>query len=293
MAAQTFSYTGGVQTFIVPSGFTIVVIECWGAQGGKAAGESGARGGYSKGTLAVTPGETLNVYVGGQGAQNVAGWNGGALRAAANTSGWATYGGGGASDVRQGGTALESRRIVAGGGGGRHPGAVVAGGAGGGASGGDGSSNVTATNMRGYGGTQTAGGVAGYGERVASETGALGTGGGGGRDDTHSSPGGGGGYYGGGGGASYDDNGSKGGAGGGSGYIGGVTNGTMSTDVRDGHGQVIITPVNRAPTAPTLVAPAAGAAVDPSGGVVFDWTHNDPDGNPQTEYILRVQKRAP
>lgn len=259
MPTSTFNYTGGVQSFVVPADITAVLIECWGAAGGKAAGESGGRGGYSKGVLAVTPGETLNIYAGGAGAYNAAGWNGGALRAAANVSGWVTYGGGGASDVRQGGTALSNRKIVAGGGGGRHPRIFIAGGTGGGTNGGDGASNTTNTSHKGYGGTQSAGGAGGYGERVASEAGALGVGGGGGRDDSDSSPGGGGGYYGGGGGASYDDLGAKGGAGGGSAYIGGVTSGTMSNDVRDGHGLVTVTYL-AAPGA--FTAPTAGQIVD-------------------------------
>jgi len=31
---QTFSYTGGEQTWVVPAGVTSVTIEAWGAQGG-------------------------------------------------------------------------------------------------------------------------------------------------------------------------------------------------------------------------------------------------------------------
>ena len=65
-------------------------------------------------TLAVVPGEILNVFVGGQGGTGgTAGFNGGG----AGGDGFGG-GGGGASDIRRGGTAL----VVAGGGGGaRHP----------------------------------------------------------------------------------------------------------------------------------------------------------------------------
>src|SRR5690606_37876263 len=53
--------------------------------------------------------------------------------------------------------------------------------------------------------------------------------------------GGGGGYYGGGGSTGRSDNAYIGGGGGGSGYIGGVTDGGMSSGVRAGHGLVVIT----------------------------------------------------
>lgn len=49
---------------------------------------------------------------------------------------------------------------------------------------------------------------------------------------------------------------------------------------------------NLPPDAPTLVSPADLADIDATGGVLVDWTHNDPDANPQTEYSLRVQKRG-
>lgn len=271
MPTSTFNYTGGVQSFVVPAGITALLIECWGANGGRPSGNTECKGGQAKGVLAVTPGETLSIYVGGAGGVNIAGWNGGALRAAANTSGWTTFGGGGASDVRQGGTALANRKIVAGGGGGGHPRIFYAGGGGGGTNGGDGASNTTNTRDKGYGGTQSGGGAGGYGERVGSESGALGVGGGGGRDDSDSSPGGAGGYYGGGGGASYDDAGAKGGAGGGSGYIGGVTSGTMANAVRDGHGLVTVT---------YLAAP--GPFTSPTAGQIVDDTvlaeHGSSDG---------------
>src|SRR4051794_5803823 len=76
--ATTFNYTGTVQTYSVPGDVTFVVVEAWGAQGG---GPVGGRGGHAKATIAVSPGETLNVRVGGSN-----GFNGGG-----NSQGCAYY----------------------------------------------------------------------------------------------------------------------------------------------------------------------------------------------------------
>ena len=62
----TFQYTGGPQSFAVPAGITQVTIFASGAAGG--AGQCGGSGGYGGTTtasIAVTPGETLAVFVGG------------------------------------------------------------------------------------------------------------------------------------------------------------------------------------------------------------------------------------
>src|SRR5690606_18917933 len=113
----TFEYAGSAQEWVVPEGVTSVLVEVWGAQGGTPdVGAEGGLGGYAVGTLAVTPAETLYVYVGEQG-RIVSGSGGG---------------GGGASDIRRGGTALANRVIVGGGGGGGGltTGRVASGGAG-------------------------------------------------------------------------------------------------------------------------------------------------------------------
>jgi len=112
---KTFNYTGGQQSFNVPNCVKKVTIEAWGAQGGgspccSGSQEDGGKGGYAKGDLAVTPGETLYVYVGKKGTMGGAGgWNGG--------GGGGQYGGGGggASDVRKGGASLNDRKLVGGG----------------------------------------------------------------------------------------------------------------------------------------------------------------------------------
>lgn len=261
MATQTFNYTGSVQNWVVPDGVFSVTIECWGAQGGNNPNNVGGSGGYAKGTLAVTPGETLRAYVGGQGQASAltstdltsGGYNGGG---GAYADGARGGGGGGASDVRQGGTALGNRKIVAAGGGGagRSDGSAGSRGAHGGADTGE-----------GPGGSQTSGGPAGtyfiesglgWTARHAPTAGSSGSGGrgcsanssSGGAITTVSGGGGGGGYYGGGGGGveveevfgSVSLSGPHGGRGG-SNYVGGVTSPTSTRGVRTGNGSIKFT----------------------------------------------------
>ncbi len=237
----SFSYTGSQQTWTVPSGVTSIQIECWGAQGGeRSAGVSPGLGGYAKGYRSVSPGQSLYIYVGGQGtgvSNSVfggAGWNGGG-----NAEG-SGGGGGGGTDVRAGGTALTNRIIVAGGGGGTGYNAGDAG-DGGGLTGGDGGNAADGSAAYGGdGGTQSAGGAGGS---TGGTSGTLGQGGNGGdRTGIGYSGGGGGGYYGGGGGGGCVVYGTGYGAsgGGGSSYLGGVTGGTTTPGVRSGNGQVII-----------------------------------------------------
>lgn len=56
---QTFVYTGVMQNFTVPAGISSVALEVWGGSD-----SYGDYGGYAKGTLAVTPGDVLNISVG-------------------------------------------------------------------------------------------------------------------------------------------------------------------------------------------------------------------------------------
>jgi hypothetical protein len=257
----TFNYTGSTQTWVVPAGVTTVSIESWGAEGGRRSTAAPRRyGGYVKGDLSVTPGETLRIHVGQRPnvGSNQGGWNGGGLGGVhLNTSGFNGMGGGGASDVRQGGTALSNRVIVAGGAGGTSSKDEYADDNEGVRRGGHGGANTgergdaSASNITGgYGGTQSAGG---------SHDGDLGTGGGGNPGSLSdqagsfvhvgSGGGGGGGYYGGGGGGAgvvqqpfpgfYTGTNGRGG-GGGSNYVGGVTNTSTTRGVRQGHGQVRI-----------------------------------------------------
>ena len=98
----TFSYTGGIQSFQVPTGVTVVEITASGAQGGGGVlGVPGGMGAELKGYFGVTPGATVNVVVGGEG-----------------TSLNGTGGGGGASFVYTGSGASAHLMMAAAGGGG-------------------------------------------------------------------------------------------------------------------------------------------------------------------------------
>lgn len=240
----TFNYTGSSQSWQVPTSITTVQLETWGAEGGAGLANSlpvsGGYGGYAKGNLTVTPGETLYIYVGGKGADSssTGGFNGGGTGGGSSGSTYLGSGGGGCSDVRKGGQALSNRQIVAGGGGGGAEGGSLGnnrlGGNGGGSTGG---STVNAGSMSpaSGGGSQSAGGNGGSwssGSYSPGQSGSLGQGG----NITTSNPSGGGGcgYYGGGGGTWIS-------GGGGSSYIGGVTGGVTTAGIRSGNGQVMIT----------------------------------------------------
>lgn len=165
----SFEYTGGVQQWVAPSNVHSVEIRAWGAQGqSNAGGVSGGLGGFSTGTLAVTPGDLLSIFVGGGGISSMlGGWNGGG-NAGTGFSGALGGGGGGASDVRIGGVDLINRIIVAAGGGGAGGNRVAGGGRGTGGGGGGGYYGGGGGAAWPYqsltlpqGGTQTAGGSAG------------------------------------------------------------------------------------------------------------------------------------
>lgn len=222
-----FDYNGAQQVFTVPAGVTSVSLTVNGATGGNAA----SKGGLATGQLTVTPGQIMYIFVGGTAVNgtytlSAGGFNGGGTGIGVNS------GGGGASDIRIGGTALVNRIIVAGGGGGSGISGGTTygiGGNGGGALGADGNSTL-GTTRTGKGGSQTAGGAA---ATSGGNAGALGVGAAGRTID--GSGGGGGGYYG--GGSGY-----QGGGGGGSGYIGGVSAGALSSGVNisTSNGRVLI-----------------------------------------------------
>ncbi|MGB1103342.1 MAG: glycine-rich protein, partial [Crocinitomicaceae bacterium] len=232
----TYTYTGSVQTYVVPAGVSLINVQAYGASGGTATNDAGCggiggRGGYAEGDLTVTPGETLFIYVGGVGLPgNAGGWNGAGV-ACANTSTCAT--GGGSSDVRQGGTALTDRVIVAGGGGGAEWSGCSGGGGDGGGLDGEGGAHPSYGGRNGGGGTQFVGGAAGIGG-YSGFAGSFGIGGNSGSHPAGHSASGGGGWYGGGGSAE------DGHAGGGSSYITGLAGATTAQGVNIGHGEVII-----------------------------------------------------
>lgn len=238
---DSFMYTGAVQTFIVPSDVTEISVDAYGAQGGNDGPASGGLGGSASGKISVTPGDTLYIYVGGQGesgpgsGQNcnlIGGFNGGGNTGdtCCSNAGGGAGAGGGASDIRLGGMDFSDRIIVAGGGGGA--GSGDQGGNGGGLVGASGTDYDT---VYATGGTQTAGGQKGghYNFHVCNQ-GTDGTLGQGGKGDGNDGGGGGGGYYGGGGGPN------NGGGGGGSSYIAAVSDSSTSQGVRNGNGLIVI-----------------------------------------------------
>lgn len=265
----TFDYTGGMQTYTVPADITLIQIDVYGAQAQVETDEDydqsiGGLGGFATGALVVTPGEVLNIYVGGTGTEDIAGYNGGALGGLGTPStgdGGRAGSGGGASDVRQSGTDLIDRVIVAGGGGGGGRdyingscipcGTGGNGGAGGALTGTDGDDPFYDIGLYpnvgsgGKGGTAIEGGAGGDGpEGPDGNPGTLGLGGAG-IDGTQSvaSGGGGGGYYGGGSGAgaNFGSGVAGGGGAGGSSYLGALTEASTSGGVQEGNGQIVIT----------------------------------------------------
>jgi len=248
--SQTFTFTGAVQTFTVPAGVTSVTVDTYGAEGGlgvNAGADAAGLGGRVVATITVTPGETLDVYVGGQGgagapgaagAGGAGGFNGGASGGNGGANGVAGGGGGGASDVRRGGTRLV---VAGGGGGGGNNNQGGFGGAGGGPTGGNGGTSSEPAGG-GSGGTQVAGGAGGTGGPGPDGTaGSLANGGAGAVDAVFDGGGGGGGGYYGGGGGEASTSGAPGfgggGGGGGSSFPAGATH---NQGVRNGNGQVII-----------------------------------------------------
>jgi hypothetical protein len=120
--SEAFSSTGADQTWTVPSGVTEVQVYVRGAAGGSDVYNHGAggKGAYVSAVLNVTPGDTLTIVAGskggsGAGGMNVAVYGGGGTYSANVTF---TASGGGASDIRIGGSTLDKRVVVAGGGGG-------------------------------------------------------------------------------------------------------------------------------------------------------------------------------
>lgn len=231
----SYSYTGAVQSYTVPSGVEKVRVYVWGAGGGSgsATGGAGGAGGYAEGLVNVSPGQTLQVVVGQGGmsrghAQEINGAGGGVsgLFGVWNTSDvTATQqaavvvagagGGGGSSGVgfsggngggSSGGASLSSQR----------PGSQSAGGVYPGSNAGTQTGNGSGTALRGgngCGGDQRAG-ESGWPNEAWGGVWAAAAGGNG-----CNAAGGGGGYFGAAGGT--DLNGSGGSAGGGSGYVGG------------------------------------------------------------------------
>lgn len=114
---QTFGETGAPATWTVPVGVTSATFALYGAEGGAGGPDApGGLGAEISGTLPVTPGQTLQVNVGGAGGSG-GGYNGGGA-GGVSPAGTPGAGGGGATDVRSGAFGLGDRLLVAAGGGG-------------------------------------------------------------------------------------------------------------------------------------------------------------------------------
>lgn len=248
LGAQTFNYTGAVQTFTVPACVNNITVDVYGAEGGWNGPYAGGLGGRVQATIPVTPGEVLEIYVGQVGAGTQGShpgvYNGGGGVFSYSSGGTSGTGGGG-TDIRRTPYTTSDRLVVAGGGGG---GAYqTVGGHGGGLTGQDGVPFPSWPNSGGKGGTQSSGGAQGIACCSCPTYTTPGTfaQGGNGAGDGAGGGGGGGGYYGGGGSC-------FGGGGGGSSYTtGSAANVTHTQGNRSGDGMVIISYTISTPSTPT------------------------------------------
>ncbi|MFD5417867.1 Ig-like domain-containing protein [Streptomyces sp. NPDC127069] len=277
-ATPTCTYTGvGTDTFTVPAGVGEVTVDLFGAEGGSAAGfvmpappnagAPGGLGGETRATLPVTPGQSLQITVGGVGSTGTS-RHGEYARPGGRghgSGGGGAHGGGGsgggASDLRTGAFGAADRVLVAGGGGGAgNGGPLLRGGNGGGleAEAGGQGGGPAGSGLAGGGGTQSAHGAGGprnsnYGAPGGAGSdidqytglpnpGSGGTGGNGGAGGPGGG-GGGGGYFAGGGGSGGGNPGNLSGAGGGGGssFAAPHTRAvTLAQGVRRGNGMAVV-----------------------------------------------------
>lgn len=118
-----FDYSGTAASWTVPADVTAVTFVLTAATGGNGFSDGGiwcygGQGAKISGTIKVSGGQVLKLFVGGTGVGRAGGFNGGGTGGIYWPYG---SGGGGATDIRIGGTDLSNRVIVAGGGGGGVP----------------------------------------------------------------------------------------------------------------------------------------------------------------------------
>ena len=246
-AQTTYTYTGGVQTYTVPTGVAAITVDLKGAQGGGIEcgvgtyQSNGGCGGRLKATVNVTSGHVLNIIVGGKGSNTGAGGYGGGGTDLAYDAIFPGAGGGGGTfviDVTTGDTLA----VAGGGGGGGGEFCVTsgvygdAGGAGGGLTGGAANSDLCGVGQGGQGGTPTSGGAASTCDGDAGGSGSHGSGGSYPSSGFEGAGGGGGGWWGGGSGASAS------GGGGGSSYA--TPGATVLIDSQGTNCSATTTPVN-------------------------------------------------
>lgn len=255
-STYSFSYTGGIQKFIVPNRVTSIQVNAIGAKGGTGGGgQPGGAGANITSTINVTPGQVVYVVVGGFPGQSATAkygfaGNGGTANSASGFGG----AGGGLSGVFNSITpSTASALVVAGGGGGGtgtggttgYNGGAALNASSGSASNGQGSTSYLTSGRYqfGYGASTATAGVGGFaydnapaqngtdGNDIYGGTGGIGT-------VWQGAGGGGAGFYGGGGGAGGGS--ANGGGGGGSSKsISGISSfGTANTT---GDGSVTIT----------------------------------------------------
>jgi len=244
-----FDFTGAIQTWTVPSGVTLIYVDVAGAQGGSGGTNIGGKGGKVSGIIAVTPGDVLQITVGGQSTTNIAVYGFGGNGGRSTSFGTIARAGGGLSAISTAAPVTQANAFLIAGGGGGTPTSGFAGngGAGGGLNGISATSNYGGVFTRGGGATQLAGGVAGTpsdGNSTLPTAGSAINGGAGGivggaSAGWNGGGGGGAGYFGGGGGAGGGN--AQGSGGGGSSW----TNPSLQqvsniSNFNTGHGRVII-----------------------------------------------------
>jgi hypothetical protein len=238
--ADTFAYTGNIQSFVVPETGTYIISAAGAQGGGSASGGSGGLGASVQGKFVLTGGTVLQVVVGGQGGDFFAtggGGGGGSFVFSPDFSTlYAAAGGGGGGCGSNGGAGLPA---TSGGDGyaGGLGGTNGSGGAGGPFNGSGGGGAGWLTNGAAGGGINS--GAGGSSQPSFLGGGGFGAGGFGGGGGGGGSAGGGGGGYSGGGGAAGGTSGP--GGGGGSFLLGSATEPILQGDVRSGNGEVTIT----------------------------------------------------
>jgi hypothetical protein len=255
-----FGYTGSMQTFTVPAGVSSISISAYGASGGNETygnTYTGGKGAYVSGTFSVTPGQVLNILVGGAGeSQAVGGGGGGTFVALSNNTPLLVAGGGGGASTDANGVDASISQSGTNDSGGNATGGANGNGGGvcsvnfndGGGGGGfytDGSDATDGIGNGGFGGKSFvnggAGGLDGKLDNACFADAKGGFGGGGGTTCYTVGGGGGGGYSGGAGGAHIDCSGVIRNGGGGGGSYNAGTNQTNTAGTNTGDGMVSLT----------------------------------------------------
>ena len=265
--SQTFSYTGGPQSFIVPAGVSSLGVIASGAGGtaGTSNGGAGGAGALVEGSMKVTPGQVWTIDVGGRGSGTAGGWGGYSGGNGGGEGTGADGGGGGATTINDGRAYYPAVILGGGGGGGGGWWLGCAGGSGG--VGGD-ISNTGSLATNGLSGNCLYGGAGGFANEIPGD--AYGANGGSNTSDGYGGGGGAGALGGSAGFGSYYGQANGGGGGGGSlagpiqntgiGQASSVTNGSVtflwssdqSNSVAKINRQSDSTLSNRVPQTPSL-----------------------------------------